>query len=154
MEAFTPVLADAGSNLLAARTQMGFTSPACLHLGCSTSSPSGARWSEPKRAIYGESPKRSLRDLYTGALIRESQQFPRSQPGLGRGARDRERWLGGWRARMSTSRLSALDASFLSVESPTAHMHVGWAAVFEPPAGERPNFEELRDHIAAPVPRA
>src|SRR5213080_3466188 len=55
---------------------------------------------------------------------------------------------------MLPERLSPLDASFLSVESPTAHMHVGWAAVFEPPAGERPNFEELRDHIAARVPRA
>ena len=46
--------------------------------------------------------------------------------------------------------LSALDDSFLAVESPTAHMHVGWAAVFEPPdAGLRPGFEELRAHIGA-----
>ena len=31
---------------------------------------------------------------------------------------------------MSRQRLSALDASFLAVESPSAHMHVGWAATF------------------------
>jgi len=36
---------------------------------------------------------------------------------------------------MSDSRLTSLDASFLEVESPTAHMHVGWAALFKPPAG-------------------
>ena len=34
-------------------------------------------------------------------------------------------------------RLSPLDDSFLAVESPTAHMHVGWAAVFEPPCRGR-----------------
>jgi diacylglycerol O-acyltransferase len=56
---------------------------------------------------------------------------------------------------MSPPRLSALDASFLTVESPTAHMHVGWAAVFDPPDdGPRPTFEELRDHIATRMSRA
>lgn len=55
---------------------------------------------------------------------------------------------------MSGSRLTALDASFLAVESPTAHMHVGWASVFEPPEEGRPSFEELRDHIARRIPRA
>ena len=30
---------------------------------------------------------------------------------------------------MSETRLSTLDASFLEVESPSAHMHVGWAAL-------------------------
>jgi diacylglycerol O-acyltransferase len=55
---------------------------------------------------------------------------------------------------MSAARLSALDASFLAVESPTAHMHVGWAAVFEPPDGARPSFEDLRDHIESRLPRA
>jgi diacylglycerol O-acyltransferase len=45
-------------------------------------------------------------------------------------------------------RLSPLDASFLEVESPTAHMHVGWVALFNPPADRpAPPFEELRDHI-------
>jgi WS/DGAT/MGAT family acyltransferase len=34
-------------------------------------------------------------------------------------------------------------------------MHVGWAAVFEPPAdGIRPSFEQLREHIARRLPRA
>ena len=28
------------------------------------------------------------------------------------------------------TRLSGLDASFLAVETPAAHMHVGWVAVF------------------------
>ena len=56
---------------------------------------------------------------------------------------------------MPTTRLSALDCAFLDVETPTAHMHVGWAAVFEPPAaGPRPSFDELREHIAARLPRA
>ena len=43
---------------------------------------------------------------------------------------------------MSDSRLTALDASFLEVESPSAHMHVGWAALFAPnraPAPARPS---------------
>src|SRR4051794_21848013 len=56
---------------------------------------------------------------------------------------------------MTDARLSPLDASFLEVESATAHMHVGWAATFKPPAdGERPTFEQLRDHIASRLGRA
>jgi diacylglycerol O-acyltransferase len=56
---------------------------------------------------------------------------------------------------MSVTRLSPLDASFLAVETPTAHMHVGWAAIFEPPEGGlKPSFEELREHIARRLPRA
>jgi diacylglycerol O-acyltransferase / wax synthase len=56
---------------------------------------------------------------------------------------------------MHVKRLSPLDASFLAVETPTAHMHVGWAAIFEPPSdGVRPTFEELRQHIASRLPRA
>src|SRR3954447_252167 len=51
---------------------------------------------------------------------------------------------------MTDTRLSPLDASFLGVESSTAHMHVGWASTFAPPEGRaRPSFEELRDHIAS-----
>ena len=56
---------------------------------------------------------------------------------------------------MGCTRLSGLDASFLSVETPTAHMHVGWVAVFAPPAdGAFPAFEELRDHIGRRLARA
>jgi diacylglycerol O-acyltransferase / wax synthase len=33
-------------------------------------------------------------------------------------------------------------------------MHVGWAALFEPPEGERPSFSDLRDHIASRMHRA
>jgi diacylglycerol O-acyltransferase / wax synthase len=52
-------------------------------------------------------------------------------------------------------RLSALDDSFLAVESATAHMHVGWAVTFRPPdANSAPRFAELRDHIAARLSRA
>ncbi len=52
-------------------------------------------------------------------------------------------------------RLSALDASFLAAETPTAHMHVGWAAIFDPPTdGRRPSFDQLRDHVAARLERA
>ncbi len=55
----------------------------------------------------------------------------------------------------ASSRLSALDASFLAVETPAAHMHVGWAAKLAAPAGGRlPHFTELRDHIEARLPRA
>ena len=51
---------------------------------------------------------------------------------------------------MPPDRLSPLDASFLAVEGPTAHMHVGWAAYFDPPAtGPRPGFPALAAHIAA-----
>jgi diacylglycerol O-acyltransferase / wax synthase len=52
-------------------------------------------------------------------------------------------------------RLSALDASFLAMESPTAHMHVGWVAVCSAPqAGPAPSFSELRDHIELRLARA
>jgi len=56
---------------------------------------------------------------------------------------------------MTSERLSALDASFLSVETPTAHMHVGWVAVFAPGAdGQLPRFDELREHISQRLARA
>jgi diacylglycerol O-acyltransferase / wax synthase len=56
---------------------------------------------------------------------------------------------------MSDDRLTTLDASFLEVESPSAHMHVGWAALFrEPRERRRPTFEELRDHVAGRMSRA
>jgi diacylglycerol O-acyltransferase / wax synthase len=56
---------------------------------------------------------------------------------------------------MSSERLSALDASFLEVETATAHMHVGWAAAFETPDdGPAPSFEQLRDHISRRLHRA
>jgi diacylglycerol O-acyltransferase / wax synthase len=56
---------------------------------------------------------------------------------------------------MAPNRLSALDASFLDVETASAHMHVGWAAAFDPP-DERPapSFEQFRDHIARRLQRA
>src|SRR5215218_8844683 len=56
---------------------------------------------------------------------------------------------------MAPNRLSALDASFLDVETASAHMHVGWAASFDPP-DERPapSFEQFRDHIARRLQRA
>jgi diacylglycerol O-acyltransferase len=56
---------------------------------------------------------------------------------------------------MAPNRLSALDASFLDVETASAHMHVGWAAAFDPP-DERPapSFEQLRDHVARRLHRA
>ena len=56
---------------------------------------------------------------------------------------------------MAPNRLSALDASFLDVETASAHIHVGWAAAFDPP-DERPapSFEQFRDHIARRLQRA
>jgi diacylglycerol O-acyltransferase len=56
---------------------------------------------------------------------------------------------------MAATRLSPLDDSFLAVESATAHMHVGWGAVFEPPSDRpRPRFPELRRHIESRLSRA
>jgi WS/DGAT/MGAT family acyltransferase len=52
-------------------------------------------------------------------------------------------------------RLSPLDAAFLEVESPTAHMHVGWVAIFRPIEGvPAPTFAELRQRIEGRVPFA
>ena len=56
---------------------------------------------------------------------------------------------------MTRSRLSAFDASFLAVETPTAHMHVGFVATFTPPDDcPLPTFAELRDHIGTRLMRA
>lgn len=56
---------------------------------------------------------------------------------------------------MSNPRLSGLDASFLAVETSTAHMHVGWVAAFSAPAhGQLPSFAELSSHIERRLVRA
>jgi diacylglycerol O-acyltransferase / wax synthase len=56
---------------------------------------------------------------------------------------------------MSATRLSPLDSSFLEVETPNAHMHVGWVAIFSAPKERAaPSFEQLRDHIAGRLARA
>ncbi len=56
---------------------------------------------------------------------------------------------------MTGPRLSALDASFLAVETPNAHMHVGFVALFSAPEeGRLPSFTELRDHIELRLGRA
>jgi diacylglycerol O-acyltransferase len=56
---------------------------------------------------------------------------------------------------MTRKRLSALDDSFLAVESANAHMHVGWAATFRPTEhGRAPSFAKLRDHIHGRLCRA
>jgi WS/DGAT/MGAT family acyltransferase len=56
---------------------------------------------------------------------------------------------------MNATRLSPLDSSFLAVESSTAQMHVGWAALFSPPKeGPVPSFEQLRVHIGGRLGRA
>ena len=56
---------------------------------------------------------------------------------------------------MGARRLSALDTSFLGVETPNAHMHIGWAAIFDPPEdAPRPGFDELRAHVEARLFRA
>lgn len=56
---------------------------------------------------------------------------------------------------MTRSRLSALDEAFLTLESPQAPMHVGWAATFSPPpSGSPPSFEAIRAHIEGRLWRA
>ena len=55
---------------------------------------------------------------------------------------------------MPAERLSALDAAFLAVETPTAPMHIGWVSSFDPPQdGPRPAFAELAEHIAGRLER-
>ena len=49
---------------------------------------------------------------------------------------------------MGRARLSALDGSFLRVETPTAHMHVAWKGIFEPRPGRPVSVDELRRAIA------
>ena len=56
---------------------------------------------------------------------------------------------------MHAERLSALDAAFLAVERPTAPMHVGWVALFDPPeTGAPPTAAELLAHIGDRLARA
>jgi WS/DGAT/MGAT family acyltransferase len=50
----------------------------------------------------------------------------------------------------SMARLSAVDSSFLRVESPTAHMHVGWLSLVDLPSGAlRLDSELLIERIEA-----
>jgi diacylglycerol O-acyltransferase / wax synthase len=47
------------------------------------------------------------------------------------------------------TRLRPLDGSFLRVETPNAHMHVGWSALFQPhPDRPRPTAASLSESIA------
>ncbi|MEX0992592.1 MAG: wax ester/triacylglycerol synthase family O-acyltransferase [Solirubrobacterales bacterium] len=55
----------------------------------------------------------------------------------------------------SKERLTPLDASFLEVESPTAHMHVGWVVLIRPSADrDRPTFARIRNHVESRLWRA
>src|SRR4051794_8128071 len=46
-------------------------------------------------------------------------------------------------------RLTPLDASFLHVETPNAHMHVAWAALLSPhPTRSRPTVRSLRAAVS------
>ncbi len=48
------------------------------------------------------------------------------------------------------TRLRPLDGSFLRVETPNAHMHVGWSALFAPPLERpRPSAESLSESIGS-----
>ena len=56
---------------------------------------------------------------------------------------------------MGADRLSSLDTSFLEVETPAAHMHVGWASLFGVPEERpRPSFDQLVEHLAGRMARA
>ena len=52
-----------------------------------------------------------------------------------------------------TRRLSALDGSFLRLDTPQSPMHVGWSAAFAAPDGDRPRptIEALRERAAGRV---
>src|SRR4051794_39026367 len=96
-----------------------------------------------------------------GFIVRSTQPRRRSCarcPG-GRGRGGPLRTAGPWAGRapaaivVAMDRLSAVDASFLRVESPTAHMHVGWLSVVERPAElPRLDAQALRARIAARLP--
>lgn len=49
-----------------------------------------------------------------------------------------------------TAHLTPLDAAFLELEEAdeSAHMHIGWAMVFDPPPGGAPSLEDLRSRTA------
>src|SRR5919108_3686333 len=69
----------------------------------------------------------------------------RSQPRRGSSAADGSSASGMVHGR----RLSPLDGSFLRLESPQSHMHVGFSAVFAVPSGRaRPSVEALRERAA------
>jgi WS/DGAT/MGAT family acyltransferase len=56
---------------------------------------------------------------------------------------------------MARARLTSLDASFLRVETESAHMHIAWKGRFRPRAfGGRPTVEELRTSITSRLDRA
>ena len=68
-----------------------------------------------------------------------------SQPPSGNSIADATRASGADHGR----RLSPLDGSFLRLESPQSHMHVGFSAVFAAPSGRpRPSVEALRERAA------
>lgn len=51
---------------------------------------------------------------------------------------------------MSFKKLSVIDTAFLEIEGSTAPMHIGFVVTFQPPEeGERPTYEQVRDHISA-----
>ncbi|MEN8159345.1 MAG: wax ester/triacylglycerol synthase family O-acyltransferase [Myxococcota bacterium] len=50
-------------------------------------------------------------------------------------------------------RLSSLDATFLTIESPSVHMHVGAVAVFEGGETEVPDLEKLKELSASTLGR-
>ena len=54
----------------------------------------------------------------------------------------------------SPSQLSPLDGSFLRLDTPQAHMHVGFSAVFSAPGdgAARPTLEALRERVARRLP--
>jgi diacylglycerol O-acyltransferase / wax synthase len=56
---------------------------------------------------------------------------------------------------MAGTRLTSLDGSFLRVETESAHMHVAWSGLFDPPGDgrPRPSVEALRPKIAARLGR-
>jgi diacylglycerol O-acyltransferase / wax synthase len=56
---------------------------------------------------------------------------------------------------MPVRRLSSLDAAFLNVETPSAHMHVGFAAALAPrEGGLPPRFPQILEHIRRRLCRA